>query len=97
MSRNKKNEIKIFYDSTPIDIQRAMNRIVDDLENYGRTRTDNGNAVKFFSRCAKDIDREILWFSRNQTTGKSTIALKPKTKIKRFGAKIRFLEGLNKN
>jgi len=68
------------------DIDKSINRILNELEKYGVAISNNGEASRYLSRFLNmQKKEEMIYFSWNKRWKKSVIHLPPEVKLIRIG------------
>jgi len=77
----------------PAHIQHALDAILNDLEQYGRSITTNGQASRYLSyRLREPKNQEKIYFQWHKNVQKSVITLSQNTKLERISPnKIRLI------
>ena len=89
----KHKSIVAYRKKTDVEVKHIINNILNQLENYGRAISNNGHAVRAFSRFMEEpIRREHIYFNYNKRHKMSVITLPPSIKLVRLSDnKIRLI------
>ena len=85
--------IMAYRKKTDIEVKNIINNILNQLENCGRATSNNGCAVRTFSRfMTEPIRREHIYFNYDKRHKKSVITLPPSIRLVRLSDnKIRLI------
>jgi len=89
----EKRTIILKRNKAPAHIQNALDAIIADLEQYGRSITTNGHASRYLQyRLKEPKHQEKIYFQWHRNIQKSVITLSQTTKLERLSPnKIRLI------